>query len=66
MMEHITFPENKIPEVIRVIRLGLIWCEAQKRNSKPEEVIISDETKKQLIKQCDHLEQYWKNQITDD
>lgn len=48
--ERISFPEEKIPEVIAVIRAGL--------RSGTLTVEVSDETRDQLEKQCKELEEY--------
>ena len=49
------FPEEKIPEVIAVIRAGLIAHQG-----------VSAETRTQLHKQCDKLEKYHKRRLTED
>lgn len=48
MNETICFPEDKIPEVVKVIEAGI-------KTAK-----VSRETKTQLRKQCKQLEAYWK------
>lgn len=45
--ETISFPEDMIPDVVRVIRRGLV-------GEKDLDLIT------QLEKQCDELEMYWK------
>lgn len=72
MTENITFPEEKIPEIIAIIRLGILWANAI--DYTPDKIVkvnqmrklITKETKEQLEKQCALLEQYWNNQISND
>lgn len=44
--ESISFPEERIPDIVRVIRRGLMGEENQ-------------EVVEQLTQQCDDLEEYW-------
>ena len=44
--ESITFPEDEIPAIIRIIKKGLI-------GEKNKDLRV------QLIMQCDELEEYW-------
>lgn len=53
--ETLTIPEEKLPEVIKVIRAGLEYVDSG--HYLPQ---ISDETREQLAKWCDEQEEYLK------